>query len=183
MSTNRHFPQLAHFPVLVLKYPPKFRIGRQWCLRRYNSQKSFYEDFHSQKGYEKSVVKCGRSKGSVCVSTPEKGKISRHFKSLGCESVRGAAAATARKFNLGKTSGARMVKKYDREIRDGVASRVNRRSSGRPKQFNADIEAKIIDAGADDDTRTYREVAEDLGIPRSTLYTWVVQQGLRRINA
>ena len=76
-----------------------------------------------------------------------------------------------------------MVKKYDREIRDGVASRVNRRSTGRPKQFNAEIEAKIIDAWADDDTRTYREVAEDLGIPRSTLYTWVVQRGLRRISA
>jgi len=46
------------------------------------------------------------------------------------------------------------VKKYDREIRDGVASRVNRRSTGRPKQFNAYIEAEIIDARADDDTRT-----------------------------
>ena len=63
-----------------------------------------------------------------------------------------------------------MVKKYDREIRDSVASRVIRRSTGRPKEFNADIEAKIIDAWADDDTRTYREVAEDLGTPRSTSY-------------
>ena len=128
-------------------------------------------------------IKRGRSKGSICVTTPEKGKISRHFQSLGGESVRGAAAATARKFNLTSTSGAAMVKKYDREIRDGVASHVNRRSTGCPKEFNADIETKIIDAWADDDTRTYREVAEDLGIPRSTLYTWVVQRGLRRINA
>ena len=81
------------------------------------------------------------------------------------------------------TRGPGDVKKYDREIRDGVASRANRRSTGRPKQFNADIEAEIIDAWADDDTRTYREVAEYLGIPRSTLYTWVVQRGLRRIDA
>jgi transposase len=136
-----------------------------------------------KKGAEKRFVKCGRSKGSVCVTTPEKGKISRHFQSLGGESVRGAAAATARKFNLGSTSGARMVKKYDREVRDGVASRANRRSTGRPKKFNADIEAEIIDAWADDDTRTYREVAKDLGLPLSTLHRWVVQRGLRRRGA
>ena len=133
----------------------------------------------AKKGTGSSIIKRGRSKGSSCITTPEKGKISRHFQSLGGESVRGAASATARKFNLGnpKTSGPGLVKKYDREIRDGVASRVNRRPTGRPKQFNADIEAEIIDAWADDDTRTYREVAEDLGIPRSTLYSWVVQRG------
>ena len=75
------------------------------------------------------------------------------------------------------------MKKYDRQIRDGVASRVNRRASGRPKQFNAENEAKIIDAWADDDTRTYREVAKDLGLPLSTLHRWVVQRGLRRRGA
>ena len=75
------------------------------------------------------------------------------------------------------------VKKYDAQIRDGVASRGNRRSTGRPKQFNAEIEAKIIDAWADDDTRTYREVAKDLGLPLSSLHRWVVQRGLRRISA
>jgi len=31
VSTNRRFPQLAHFSILVPKFPPKFRIGRQWC--------------------------------------------------------------------------------------------------------------------------------------------------------
>ena len=138
-----------------------------------------------KKGDGKSVVKCGRSKGSICITTPEKGKISRHFQSLGGESVRGAASATARKFNLRNpsASGAGQVKKFDREIRDGVASRVNRRSTGRPKQFNAEIEAKIIDAWADDDNRTYREVAKDLGLPLSSLHRWVVQRGLRRISA
>ena len=132
-----------------------------------------------QKRAGKSTVKRGRSKGSTCITTPEKGKISRHFQSLGGESVRGAAAATARKFNLTSTSGAAKVIKYDREIRDGESSRVNRRSTGRPKQFSADIEAEIIDAWADDDTRTYREVAKDLGLPLSALHRWVVQRGLR----
>jgi len=84
---------------------------------------------------------------------------------------------------LEKTHGSAYVKKYDRQIRDGVASRANRRSTGRPKQFNADIEAKIIDAWADDDTRSYREVAKDLGLPLSTLHRWVVQRGLRRRGA
>ena len=51
-----------------------------------------------KKGDGTSVIKCGRSKGSICITTPEKGKISRHFQSLGGESVRGAASATARKF-------------------------------------------------------------------------------------
>ena len=124
-----------------------------------------------------------KSKRSPCIATPEKGQISRHYQSPGSDSVRGAASATARKFILSKTCGPGYVKKYDREIRDGVASRANRLSTGRPKKINADMEAKIIDAWADDDTRTYREVAEDLGIPRSTLYTWVVQRGFRRINA
>ena len=49
-----------------------------------------------------------------------------------------------------------------------------------PKKFNADMEAKIIDAWADGDTRTYREVAKDLGLPMSTVHRWVVQRGLRR---
>jgi len=128
----------------------------------------------------KSTVKRGRSKGSSCITTPEKAQISRHYQSLGGDSVRGAAAATARDFKLEKTHGSAYVKKNDRQIRDGVASRANRRSTGRPKQFNADIEAKIIDAWADDDTRSYREVAKDLGLPLSTLHRWVVQRGLRR---
>ena len=124
-----------------------------------------------------------KSKRGASITTPEKGQISRHYQSLGGDSVRGAASATARKFNLTATRGPADVKKYDREIRDGVASRANRRSTGRPKQFNADIEAKIIDAWADDDTRTYREVAKDLGLPLSTLHRWVVQRGLRRRGA
>ena len=143
-------------------------------------QESLYKDANSQKIAGKSIIKRCRAKGDCCITTPEKGKISRHYQSLGGDSVRGAAAATARHFKLEKTHGSAYVKKYDRQIRDGVASRANRRSTGRPKQFNADIEAEIIDAWADDDTRTYREVAKDLGLPLSTLHRWVVQRGLRR---
>ncbi len=76
-----------------------------------------------------------------------------------------------------------MVKKYDREIHDGVASRVHRRSTERPLEFNAEIEAEITDAWDDDDTVAYREVAKDLGLPLSTLYKWVMERGLRRISA
>jgi len=46
----------------------------------------------------KSTVKRGRSKGSSCITTPEKAQISRHYQSLGGDSVRDAAAATARHF-------------------------------------------------------------------------------------
>ena len=183
LSSCRHFSQLAHFSILVLKYRQNVKFIDNGACHDIISRKAYMKTPTPKKGAEKSIVKCGRSKGSICVTTPEKGKISRHFQSLGGESRRGAAAATARKFNLGSTSGARMVKKYDREIRDGVASRANRRSSGRPKQFNSELEAEIIGAWEKDDTRTYREVGEDLGIPRSTLYTWVVQRGLRRIRA
>ena len=136
-----------------------------------------------KKGSGSSIIKRGRPKGSSCITTPEKEQISRHYQRLGGDSVRGAAAVTARKFNLNKSTGMSQVKKYDREIRDGVASRVNRRSTGRPKGFNAEMEAEIIDAWADDDTRTYREVAKDLGLPLSTVHRWVVQRGLRRIRA
>ena len=136
----------------------------------------------TSKGVPKKVSNL-KSKRGARISTPDKAKISRYYQSLGGDSVRGAASATERKFNLNKSQGMSDVKKYDRQIRDSLRSSLNRRSTGRPKKINADIEAEIIDAWADDDTRTYREVAEDLGIPRSTLYTWVVQRGLRRINA
>ena len=46
---------------------------------------------------------------------------------------------------MNKSKGPANVKKYDAQIRDGVASRANRRSTGRPKQFSSDIEAEITD--------------------------------------
>ena len=56
-----------------------------------------------------------------------------------------------------------------------MASRANRRSTGRPKEFNEEIEAEINDAWAEDDTKTYREVAKELGIPRSTLHDYATK--------
>ena len=67
-----------------------------------------------------------------------------------------------------------MAKKYDRKIRDGVASRVHRRSTGRPLEFNAEIEAEKTDAWDEDDTQTSREVAKALGFLLSTLHRWAV---------
>jgi len=99
--------------------------------------------------------------GSTGVTTPEKAKILLHFQSLGSESVRGAASATARKFDLNKMYGAYFAKEYDREIRDGVASRANRLHTGRPKKFNAEMEEEISHAWNEDDTRTDREVAKE----------------------
>ncbi len=64
-----------------------------------------------------------------------------------------------------------------------VRSRENRRSTGRPKKISPDIEVEIIVAWDDDDTRTYHEVAKDLGLPLSTLHRLVVQRGLRRVSA
>ena len=124
-----------------------------------------------------------KSKRGASITTPEKGKISRHYQMLGGEKVRGAAAASARAFSLSTTKGSADVKKYDREICDGFGSHANRRSTGRPKKINPEIEAEIIVVWDDDDTRTYREVAKDFGLPLSTLHRWVVQRGLRRISA
>ena len=116
-----------------------------------------------------------KSKRGACITTPEKGQISRHYQSLGGDSVRGAASTTARKFNLNATSGPSDVKKYDRKIRDGGAARANRRSTGRPKQFNAEIEAEITDAWDGDDTLIYREVAKVVSFPRTTLHKYATK--------
>ena len=93
-----------------------------------------------------------KSKRGASITTPEKGKISRHYQMLGGEKVRGAAAASARAFSLSTTKGSADVKKYDREICDGFDSHANRRSTGRPKKINPEIEAEIIVAWDDDDT-------------------------------
>jgi len=123
----------------------------------------------------KSIIKRGRGKGSSCITTPEKGKISRHYQSLGGDKVRGAASATARAFKLNLSKGHTLVKKYDSEIREGIASRANRRSKGRPKLFNAEMEEEINHAWDEDDTITYREVAKDLMIPRSSLHRYATK--------
>ena len=74
--------------------------------------------------------------GSQVVDTPLKAQISRHYQKLGGDEARGAASATAREFKLGGRGAAARVKRYDKQIEAGNASRANRRSSGRPSDFN-----------------------------------------------
>ena len=96
----------------------------------------------------------GRTKGAQGVDTPKKAQISRDYQAAGGSQIRGAAAAVARKHGLNPTSGPGRVKKWDAEIRDGVASRANRRSSGRPKGLSPEVKQNIEDVFREDDTQT-----------------------------
>ena len=116
-----------------------------------------------------------RTKGAQGVDTPKKAQISRDYQPAGGSQIRGAAAAVARKHGLNPTSGPGRVKKWDAEIRDGVASRANRRSSGRPKGLSPEVKQNIEDVFREDDTQTYREAAEKLGLPASTLHDYATK--------
>ena len=76
----------------------------------------------------------------------------------------------ARKHGLGPTNGPKEVKKWDAEIRDGVASRTNRRSFGRLKGLTPEVKQNIEEVFREEDTQTYREAAQKLGLPASTLH-------------
>ncbi len=102
-----------------------------------------------------------KRKGSFSIDTPTKSKISRHFQSLGGENARGAASATARELGLNLSSGPNLVKRYDKEIRDGEAKR---RYKGGISTFTEELGEEIDAAFEADDTATFREVAADLGI-------------------
>ena len=117
----------------------------------------------------------GRTKGAQGVDTPKKAQISRDYQAAGGSQIRGAAAAVARKHGLNPTSGPGRVKKWDAEIRDGVASRAKRRSSGRPKGLSPEVKQNIEDVFREDDTQTYREAAEKLGLPASTLHDYATK--------
>ena len=99
-----------------------------------------------------------KGKGSQVVDTPLKAQISRHYQKLGGEEARGAASATAKEFKLGGSGAAAAVKKYDKQIEAGTASRKNRRSSERPSDFNEDLEEAIDGEFEKDETATYREL-------------------------
>ena len=109
--------------------------------------------------------------GSQVVDTPLKAQISRHYQKLGGDEARGAASATAREFKLGGRGAAARVKRYDKQIEAGNASRANRRSSGRPSDFNEDLEEEIDGEFETDKTATYREVADRLNLPQTTLHS------------
>ena len=80
----------------------------------------------------------------------------------------------ARKHGLG-TNGSKQVTKWDAEIRDGTTSRANRRSSGRPKALTPEVKQNIEDIFREEDTQTYREAAEKLGMPKSTLHDYATK--------
>ena len=106
------------------------------------------------------------------IDTPTKAKISRRFQQLGGEKTPGAATSTAREFGLLGSDGCTRVKKYDKQIAEGTASR---KFKGRISRFNSDLEGDIEEAFADDDTQTYREVCEKLGLPKTTLYRYATE--------
>ena len=77
-----------------------------------------------------------RGKDAQVIDAPLKAQKSRHYQKPGGEEARGAASATAKEFNLGGSGAAAAVKKYDKQIEAGTASRKNRRSSECPSDFN-----------------------------------------------
>jgi hypothetical protein len=106
------------------------------------------------------------------IDTPLKGQISRFYQSLGGCKTRGAAAATARKFHLPSSHGPARVKLFDAQIRDGTASRSIRRPTGRPLCFDTAVGERIDAAFVAEDTITYREAGEEIGLPASTLHRY-----------
>lgn len=121
-----------------------------------------------------------KRKGSPDVDTLQKGQISRDYQARGGGEVRGAASETAKKFKLKGSGAASRVKKYDDEIRLGIASRKQRRNSkensGRRTSFDACVELDIDEAFEEKDTATYREVAAQLGMPKSTLHRYATKE-------
>ena len=110
------------------------------------------------------------------IDTPLKGKISRHFQSLGGCKTRGAATATALKFRLAVSNGAAKVKLFDSQVRDGTASRSGRRATGRPQCFDEAVGERIETAFAAEETMTYREAGEKNHIPKSTMHRYATKQ-------
>jgi hypothetical protein len=49
------------------------------------------------------------------------------------------------------------------------------RSAGRPKGLTPEVEKKIADIIDEDDTQTYREAAEKLGLPKTALYKYATK--------
>jgi len=108
----------------------------------------------------------GRTKDAQGVDTPKKAQIPRDYQLAGSSKTRGAAAAVARKHGLGPKNGPSQVKKWDAEIRDGVASRANRRSSGRPKGLSSEVNQIIEDIFDEDDTKPTAKPPKNLDCPK-----------------
>ena len=96
--------------------------------------------------------------------------------------MKGAATQAGREFGLKGTSVGTTVKKYDKQVSTGTASRNDRTSSkpnsGRRSSFGAAVSADIEAAREEDDTRTrtYREAAAEVGLPASTLHNFATRE-------
>jgi hypothetical protein len=106
------------------------------------------------------------------VDTPFKTRASRHLQSLSGAATRGAAAETARESVIDGTDGSAREKQYDTQIRRGTARR-KRSNCGRKSEFCDEIEEQIVEAFDEDETQTYREAAETLGMAQSTLHNYI----------
>ena len=111
-----------------------------------------------------------KRKSSPAVDTPTKSKISRYYQECGGDKTRGAASQTARKFGLPASSGAARVKAYDKQVRDGTARRYFKGNCGRKSDFDEAIAQSISGVFKEDDTMTYREAAQKVGMSCSTLH-------------
>ena len=84
--------------------------------------------------------------------------------------MRGAAAATARKFGLTGSSGSRQVKLFDDQVKSGTSSR---KYKGRSSSFLTAEVAENIEAAFDAaETMTFKELGQEVGLPETTAYRY-----------
>ena len=108
------------------------------------------------------------------VPTPLKAQISRDFQRRGGVLTWGAAMAPARHFGLKGRSAGDRVKRIDEQVARGDHKRKKR--SGRPSMFSDDVAASLVETFDEDDTLIYREVAERVGLPKSTVHDYATKR-------
>ncbi len=116
-------------------------------------------------------VKKGRRGPSI--TTPEKSEISREYQRWGGSGKRGAASSTVRSFKGRFKLKPSQVILFDVQVSKGESRR--KKIPGRPSKFNEEIEGEIDKAIAKCDTKTWREVAEEVKLPRSTTHRYGTQ--------
>ncbi len=79
--------------------------------------------------------------------------------------MRGAAAQTARRFGIFGASGASRILRIATQIAEEKLEQ--KLHQGRPSAFDETAEEAIVEAFGEDETSTYREVANKLGLPHA----------------
>ena len=126
-------------------------------------------------GRPRAFAMKGKTAGATGIDTPTKAAIVRDFNLRGGVKVRGAATATAKKFKLSTSSGASMVKTFDRQVRDNDARRKHNKA-GRKNKFTDAIAGAIQAAFKENGTSTYAEVGEKIGLPKKTLHNYATKK-------